>query len=328
MFNVPTPRNQQISLSDTNWYHCVSRCTRRAFLYGVDQFSGQDYNHRRDWVEDRIKLLGQVFAIDVAAYSVMSNHHHVVLRIDTNKANSWSLDEVIQQWHRIYKGNFLSQRYLAEGKLPLAESLLLQKKAEVWRERLCNISWFMKALIEPVARKANAEDKCTGRFYEGRFKSQALLDEQAILACMAYVDLNPIRAKMALTPEASEFTSIKTRVESTKDGSIPDTLARFQGDERKDKSDGIPFSLKDYIELVDVTGRAIREDKSGHIDNSFPPILKRLRIETETWLFIATTFEESFGPWIGTTPKIQQVCENTQKSWVCKSEGCQKLYPT
>ena len=328
MFNVPTPRNQQISLSDTNWYHCVSRCTRRAFLYGVDQFSGQDYNHRRDWVEDRIKLLGQVFAIDVAAFSVMSNHHHVVLRIDADKANNWSLDEVIQQWHRIYKGNFLSRKYLAEGKLPLAESITLQKNAEIWRARLCNISWFMKALNEPIARWANEEDKCTGRFYEGRFKSQALLDEQAILACMAYVVLNPVRANMALTPETSDFTSIKTRIASAKEGRIPDALAPFQGDERKGKADGIPFSLKDYIELVDLTGRAIREDKRGYIDNNFPPILKRLNIDTETWLFIATTFEDSFGPWIGTTPQLQQVCENTEKSWICRSDGCKKLYGT
>ena len=249
-------------------------------------------------------------------------------RVDVDQAKRWSVDEVIQQWHRIYKGNFISRRYLNEGSLPLAESLTLHKNVELWRARLCDISWFMKALNEPIARKANAEDKCTGRFYEGRFKSQALLDEQAILACMAYVDLNPIRAKMALTPEASEFTSIKTRVESAKDGSIPDTLARFQGDERKDKTSGIPFSLKDYIELVDMTGRAIRDDKRGHIDNNFPPILKRLNIDTDTWLFIATTFEESFGPWIGPTPQLHQVCENTEKSWVCKSEGCQKLYPT
>ena len=113
---------------------------------------------------------------------------------------------------------------------------------------------------------------------------------------MAYVDLNPIRAKMASTPETSDFTSIKLRIESAKEGSIPDTLAGFQGSERKDKADGIPFSLQDYIELVDVTGRAIREDKRGHIDNNFPPILKRLNIDTGTWLYIATTFEESFGP--------------------------------
>ena len=325
---MPTPRNQQVSLSDTTWYHCVSRCVRRSFLCGVDQVSGQDFSHRRGWVADRILFLSQIFSIDVAAYAVMSNHHHVVLRVDVEKSQNWSVEEVVQQWHKVYQGNFNSQRYLKEGSLPLAESIVLQRDAEIWRKRLMDISWFMKALNEPIARMANAEDNCTGRFYEGRFKSQALLDKQAILACMAYCDLNPIRAQLATTPETSDFTSIQTRINALKEGTIPAALATFQGSERKGQAGAIPFSLQDYIELVDTTGRAIRDDKRGHIDNNFPPILQRLKIDTETWLYIATTFEDSFGPWIGSTEKIQEACENTEKHWVHRTVGCQKLYPT
>jgi len=77
-----------------------------------------------------------------------------------------------------------------------------------------------------------------------------------------------------------------------------------------------------------MTGRAIREDKRGHIDTKLSPILQRLNIDAETWLYIATTFEESFGPWIGTTTGLKQVCEHTEKQWICATPGRQKLYPT
>ncbi|MCG5517480.1 hypothetical protein, partial [Ectothiorhodospira sp. 9100] len=106
----------------------------------------------------------------------------------------------------------LVQRYLAGDKQESHELAQVTEFAQCYRQRLASLSWFMKCLNEPIARQANQEYGCTGHFWEARFKSQALRTEAALLSCMAYVDLNPVRAGMAATPETSEHTSIKERI--------------------------------------------------------------------------------------------------------------------
>ncbi|NQY38248.1 MAG: transposase, partial [Alteromonadaceae bacterium] len=194
---MPKPRSQQISLSSTPYYHCISRCVRRAFLCGQDSLNDKSYEHRRGWVEDKLLALAKVFAIDVCAFSVMSNHTHLVLYVDENTAKSWSIEEVIHQWHQLFNGTLFTQKYINGDKLSKEIINCVIETAEIYRQRLMDISWFMRILNESIARQANDEDKCTGRFWEGRYKSQPLLDEAALVACLAYVDLNPVRAKMA-----------------------------------------------------------------------------------------------------------------------------------
>ena len=325
---MPTPRKQLVSLADTPWYHCVSRCVRRAWLCGVDPYDGRDHSHRRQWVVDRMNRLTESFAIDVASYAIMSNHYHLVLRVDADQAKSWSWQKVIGQWHMIYNGNMLSQRFLRGETLPPSERKILQRFAETWRSRLSDISWFMSALNEHIARKANEEDNVTGKYWEARFKSQALLDEQAILACSVYTDLNPIRAAITHHPETSDYTSIEKRIKAAKKGAIPSNLLRFQGAEIKHQTPGLPCALKDYIELVEATGRIVRGDKRGAIAAGQSPILKRLKIDPETWHQIATTFEDSAGAWVGSPQRIQQTCSRLEKHWICQSPKIIKLYPT
>src|SRR5690606_38764381 len=141
----------------------------------------------------------------------------------------------------------------------------------------------------------------TGRFWEGRFKSQALLDEAAVLTCMAYVDLNPVRAKLADTPETADYTAIQARIQALthkKAGrpkqqhspnknttTTPVKLLPFNaGTALKDKENAIPFHFQDYLHLLDWTGRAIRNDKRGFIPADTPPILQRLGIPPDQWL--------------------------------------------
>ena len=288
---MPQPRSSQISLSDTPYYHCVSRCVRRSFLCGVDHYSGQSYEHRRGWVEERLLFLSSIFAIDICAYAVMSNHVHVVLHVDVNQSQVWSDNDVVERWHRLHKGTLLTQMFARGATLSQGLLLTLDNTIAEYRRRLHDISWLMRDLNEYIAREANKEDDCTGRFWEGRFKSQALLDEAAVLACMAYVDLNPIRAKIAVTPETSQHTSIQTRLASIKNNTAP-ALMPFVGNPREDMPKGLAFSLKDYCELVDTTGRIIRDDKAGRIDHQ--PILQRLGLSDEQWFTLTTEFEKHF----------------------------------
>ncbi len=146
----------------------------------------------------------------------MSNHLHVLLFIDQQTAQKWQPQQVVERWHRLFSGSHLSQRYLAGESLSKAEQDVLNDQIACWRSRLMSISWFMRCLNEPIARQANQEDGCSGRFWEGRYKSHALLDDEALMACLTYVDLNPVRAGMAQSPETSEYTSIKDRAEQWK----------------------------------------------------------------------------------------------------------------
>jgi REP element-mobilizing transposase RayT len=329
---MTTPRKQQISLADTPYYHCITRCVRRAFLCGEDNHSGQSFEHRRGWIKEKLHFLTQVFAIDVCAYAVMNNHYHVVLFVDEEKAKQWTMDVVLERWHRLYKGTLLTSQYCNGDTLtePLLD--MVKATAEVLRKRLIDISWFMRYINEGIARAANQEDDCTGRFWEARFKSQALLDEAAIVACMAYVDLNPIRANIADTPESSNHTSVKLRCEQAKASQQdniskqPSTLMPFIGNPREDIPKGLPFDLKDYLQLIDVTGRSIRADQHGYIEQSQPEILKRLNISAEHWLIITTEFRTQFHGAVGREEALSDYCEHQHLKRRQNLSHCNKLF--
>ncbi|NCD35244.1 MAG: transposase [Spartobacteria bacterium] len=211
-------RREIIDYGETGTYHCISRCVRRAFLCGVDAWTGKSYEYRRDWVRDRLKAMSEAFAVDILAFSVMSNHFHVVLRNDVDREKGWTDEEVVRRWLNVFPKRHLTPDGVVYETRPedIAQVLAEDGRVAVLRERLSDISWFMRSINEFIARKANKEDECKGHFWEGRFKCQRLLDESAILTCMAYVDLNPVRAKMAESLEDSEFTSVYERLKAEK----------------------------------------------------------------------------------------------------------------
>lgn len=308
---MPRARKHLVCLSDTPYYHITSRCVRRAFLCGVDKDTGNSYEHRRGWIEHRIRVLSSLFSVHICAYAIMSNHYHLVVKLSPDETADWTSAEVLERWTALFKGPLLVQRYRDGETLQQAELDTVESMIAVYRARLGNLSWFMKCLNEPIARQANAEDRCTGHFWEARFHSQSLRSKQALLSAMAYVDLNPIRARIAKTPEESDYTSIQARLQAPNgrnalrvaiSGMIDDEeLNHFTAPLRplmpftdSDGDDVLPIQERDYLELVDCTGRVVHPDKRGRMEPRIEPILDRLGLSTEHWINVSTRFRQHY----------------------------------
>ena len=314
---MPTPRKDQIDLNVTRYYHCLSRCVRRAYLCGFDQKTQRDFDHRKQWLVELMHQFSNIFAIRICSYTVMSNHYHLVLYVNPDLAESWSDQDIFNRWAAVYPtAKDKNWSDLDVDFLNLSDAQ--QQDITQWRGRLYSISWFMRKLNESIARLANKEDNCTGHFWESRFKSQALLDESALLACMAYVDLNPIRAGISHTPETSDFTSIQERIQAYQQHQpTVDTLCPFTDEIESDEASNsipegivpegvVPCSRQDYFELVDRTGRVLKKDKAGAIPADLAPILERIQINPKTWIHTVQFLGDMFARFIGRPDKIEE----------------------
>jgi REP element-mobilizing transposase RayT len=335
-------------------YHCVARCVRRAFLCGLDAYSGRSFEHRREWIRSRLKELAGSFAIEIIVYSVLSNHLHVVLRTRPDLMDELSGEEVARRWLAIFP-RVRDENGLAVtmDKIGIRQITSDPDRLGQIRLRLQSVSWFMRCLNENIARRANKEDNCKGRFWEGRFKCQALLDEAALLTCMAYVDLNPIRAGLADTPEDSDFTSVQERIVNLReeqsaeksDGMIkPDSESNTleQLDESRENHlaemwlhpfrEGITaghdsilsLTVEEYLDLLDWTGRQIVEGKKGAIPEHLAPILTRLNIANDRWLDTVQGFGGFFYRVVGQFENIMAAAGKASQRWL-KGQKSSKL---
>jgi REP element-mobilizing transposase RayT len=278
-------------------------------LCGYDGYSGRDYSHRKAWIQKRLRLLAETFAVDVCGFAIMENHLHLVLRNRPDQVRKMPAKEMAWRWLTVYpKRRDMDGR--SDGPDPSEVRALIgdDKRMQEVRKRLSSISWFMRAMNEYVARRANHEDDCSGHFWERRFRCQRLLDESAILTCMAYVDLNPVRAKVAETPEDAEFTGAYERIGAARQkkrtaGSAgkkasakkPLWLGRIFADDRRESPDlRLGMRFKDYLTLLDWTGRKLREGKRGAIPADLRPILERLQVQEDQWLRAAETYGSLF----------------------------------
>ncbi len=343
-------------------YHCINRCVRRAFLTGDDQYTHKNYDYRREWIHDRLVQLSLIFTVDICGFAVMSNHLHVILRNRPDLRDALTDRDVAERWRRLYPRHFPEAAPQDAREQDILRMLAAPERLQLLRERLGSISWFMKSLSEPIAKRANQEDHCKGRFWEGRFKCQALLDDAAVLACMAYVDLNPIRASLAKTPEGSDFTSVHEHLEARQAARHVNALKARQSRKAKPLSDyqkrtlvaelehthaddwlcpiedsprnwrlGIHgllgMTLDDYLELLDWTGRCIRSGKRGVIPATLKPILERLRIDTVRWVDTVLSFSQLFHRVIGHVDELVNAAARAGKRWFQGSSACHAAFP-
>lgn len=286
------------------------------------------------------------FAVDVCAYAVMSNHYHLVLHVNQSAAQSWSNEEVISRWTGLFPRNATLVETLIKNQSTKAAQKQLQLRVELWRERLVDISWFMRCINEMVARDANREDQCSGRFWEGRFKSQALLDERALVTCMAYVDLNPIRAGMAGTLDTSDFTSVQERLieqakkvrkrsysqhrlltnENTKHlvghhpGAKQAKLIELT-DIGKSFDNIIPISTKSYLGLLDITAQALllgysNQTHAKRVLDDHRKTLSEFGVSSDTWLTSVRDFHKHYSIAAGSAEALLQYHQTRIKAGV------------
>jgi len=312
-------------------YHCWTRCVRRAFLCGRDPLTGRDFSHRRDWILTREEQLARLFAIEVEFHAELSNHLHLMLRTRPDIAKRWSRQEVARRWLTITRLAKCMFDGLPQVKEERIEQLARdKKKIQKLRNCLSSISWFMAILCENIARRANQEDECRGRFFETRFKCRECADPSGMLLCALYVDLNPIKAGEAASPRSARYTSAYQRIQAMtqranardradgwlgeltlREGTLEDETIAYSSRWGRRASDLglLPISLENYLKLLEWTARQLRSGQRSTIPADLETLLDHLEINEEAWLETVQDYETAFCHAVGSPSALAEVAK-------------------
>lgn len=347
-----TNRGELFAADEIAVVHVMNRVVRRCFLMGDDPVSGKNFDHRKRWIEDELERSAANFGIDLIAFSLMSNHMHLVLRSRPDVVEAWDDTEVARRWLMLCPKRKDEQGRAKEPSEPELNSIRFDgdKTAEI-RRRLSDISWWMRLLCQRIAQRANRDDGEEGKFWQSRYRGVRLLDEEAILAAAAYVDLNPIRAALAETIEDSDFTSVQRRVQSlvlddedASEGlrstatldhpevtppSRPDVCLSpvhidelsealgpqpSGGNQRCSDKGFVSMTATDYVQLLDWTSRQIMPGKRGSTPIEAPPIFDRLRIKPAAWCELVTNFGILFSLVAGQPHRVDEFRSRGRRS--------------
>lgn len=338
-------RGEVVDPSKIQVFHVLNRTVRRCMLFGDDPLTGINYDHRKGWIEERLRHFAANFGIDLLAFAILSNHYHLMLRSRPDIVATWDDTEVARRWlmicpHR--KENDGSPCQPNQSELDTIRNCQ-ERLAEI-RVRLSDISWWMRLLDQRIARWCNDEDEATGRFFEDRFKAIPLIDEQAIAACAVYIDLNLIRAGVAETIELSNHTSGQLRAQALQaemqtlecdthqepedrqrdharlakavdaflapvslsgDDQVIGVMTSRTGKRCSDKG-FLEMSDQAYLELLDWTARQSVAGKRGTTPSDQPPILARLGLSVPVWLKMVAEFSKLFPTMAGLTGHVEE----------------------
>lgn len=322
---MPIPRKYLVDSESPGFYHCISRCVRRAYLCGNDPASGRNCDHRKGWLEKRMLELSDIFAVSLYAYAVMDNHYHLVLKVDPKMPFDWSDEKIAEHWLLAYPGKLDQPKYAKQRQLKKQAIMADNNKLKKYRKRLGSLSWFMSRLNEPLAKQSNLEDCVKGRFWESRFQSIPLLDETAVLACMAYVDLNPIRAGVVNELEQSLYTSIRKRLTSLCNVADLHYLRLSPVNQCNDNSFS-SFVLSDYLALVEWTGRAIVHPDKAAIPPHITSIFNRLNLQQNHWLSQIQRLTHGQPTMMGSIEKLKLKATDLKKRWLKGMGQARLLY--
>lgn len=278
--------------------HVTNRTVRRCFLMGDDPLTGKNFDHRKTWMEQELRHLAAHFGIDLLCYAIMSNHFHLVLRSRPDVVAAWNDTEVARRWLLLCpKRRTADQQPEEPNEFELNMIRHDPARMQEIRSRLSDISWWMRLLSQKIGRKANQEDQELGKFWQARYRAVRLLDETALLACAAYVDLNPIRAAMAETIETSDFTSAQQRVLELRESLRLNSgeKGRFDASIKDHSSfgDGLAASAKPIARSLcpldlnetssDSLGTCLHRDGHRASDKGFLPISVPAYLELLDW---------------------------------------------
>ena len=329
------PRAELVDPLQIECVHVINRTVRRCFLLGDDQLTGKNYDHRKVWIEELLQQFAANFGIELLCYSILSNHSHQILRSRPDVVETWDDTEVARRWLMICPRRKTNNEPAIPSEAELNSIRANPEKLAEIRRRLSDVSWWMRLLNQRIAQRANREEGATGHFWQDRFRCTRLCDEESLLACAAYVELNPIRAGICERIEDSDFTSVQRRIEQAQaDQKLGECEDQAGASRRRDSflanltlggcetsigpvparsanrcSDKgfLDLELEEYLKLLDWTARQVVTGSRNSTPPSTPGILQRLGLECESWLELITDFNLAFYHIAGRSNRVDAI---------------------